>query len=123
MFMSTDKSRHLASQEELVDFILDKESCALPSRFKVYLYTTLSKYKRMIGPCVANDPFLGIQKWSEINFQPLFFQRCSAQSNQVLHCLPSTFAAILQKYHCPMFFKHFYFSGFVFHDMPRYRYA
>ena len=70
MFMSADKGKQLSSEKELVDFLLNKESSSLPSKFKVYLYTTLSKHKRMIGPCVVYDPELGIQKWSEINFQP-----------------------------------------------------
>jgi len=70
MFMSADKGKQLSSEKELVDFLLNKESCSLPPRFKVFLYTTLSKKKRMIGPCVVYDPELGIQRWSEINFQP-----------------------------------------------------
>jgi len=70
MFMSADKSGHLRSQKELVDFILNKEQKNIPSRYKVFLYSTLSSYKRMLGYSVVYAGHLGVQKWSEINFQP-----------------------------------------------------
>jgi hypothetical protein len=70
MFMSADKLGHLKSQKELVHFILDKEKTQLPENFKVFLYSTMSSFKRLIGHSVVYDPKLGIQKWCEINFQP-----------------------------------------------------
>lgn len=70
MFMSADKMGHLRSQNDLVDFILNKECQILPERFKIYLYSTLSSFKRMIGYSLVYDPILGVQNWSEINFQP-----------------------------------------------------
>lgn len=70
MFMSVDKSGHLRTQKDLVEFILDKEAIGIPDKYKLYLYSTLSSKKRMMGFSVVYDPKLGIQKWSEINFQP-----------------------------------------------------
>lgn len=70
MFMSIDKTGHLRSQSDLIDFILKKESIGLPSRYKVFLYSTLSIKRRLIGYCIASTEEQGIQKWSEINFPP-----------------------------------------------------
>lgn len=70
MFMSADKSGYLQSQNDLVKFLLNKESVGIPKKYRIHLYSTLSHKKRMIGYSVAFDPKLGIQKWSEINFQP-----------------------------------------------------
>ena len=39
MFMSADKSGHLKSQKDLVDFLLNKEVVGLPERYGVYLYS------------------------------------------------------------------------------------
>lgn len=70
MFMSADKSGYWLTQTDLVEFLLDKESQRLPERFKIYLYSAMSSFKRMLGwslvYCGAND----IRTWSEINFQP-----------------------------------------------------
>ncbi|RNI27375.1 hypothetical protein EFA69_14645 [Rufibacter immobilis] len=70
MFMSADKGGHLRSQKDLVSFILDRDSKALPERYKVFLYSTLSPIKRMMGYSAVYTPEHGVQKWSEINFQP-----------------------------------------------------
>lgn len=70
MFLSADKSGHLRSQKDLVEFVMDKETVGLPDRYKVYLYSTLSPKKRMMGYSVVYAGELGVQKWSEINFQP-----------------------------------------------------
>ena len=70
MFMSADKSGYLQSQKDLVEFLLNKELVGVPEKYGIYLYFTLSAKKRMMGYSVVNDPSLGIQKWSEINFQP-----------------------------------------------------
>jgi hypothetical protein len=70
MFMSADKSGHLRSQKDLIDFVLNKEVIGLPKKYKIYLYYTLSSKKRMIGYTIIYDPKLEIQKWCEINFQP-----------------------------------------------------
>ena len=70
MFMSADKLGHLRDQKELVEFILNKDVIGLPEKYKVYLYSTLSSNKRMMGYSVVWDPELGVQKWAEINFQP-----------------------------------------------------
>lgn len=70
MFMSADKSGHLCSQKDLVDFLLNKEETNFPSRFKVFIYWTVSLKKRFLGCSIVYDENLGIQKWAEINFQP-----------------------------------------------------
>jgi len=70
MFMSADKSGHLQSQPELVEFILNKEKTKIPEKYGIYLYSTLSTKKRMCGYTVIYKPTLGVQKWAEINFQP-----------------------------------------------------
>jgi len=70
MFMSADKMGYLRSQKDLVKLILRKEEIRLPTRFKIYLYSTLSAKKRMIGYTLVNDENNKIQKWSEINFDP-----------------------------------------------------
>jgi hypothetical protein len=80
MFMSADKSGHLRSQEDLVQFLLNKEAVCMPKKYKVHLYSTLSKYSRLIGYSIVSDPNLGIQKWAEINFKP-FGYLLSEESN------------------------------------------
>lgn len=70
MFMSADKSGHLQSQKDLVEFLLNKKSVGMPEKYGIHLYSTLSPKKRMMGYSVVYDPKLGVQKWSEINFQP-----------------------------------------------------
>jgi hypothetical protein len=70
MFMSADKSGHLRSKGSLVNFILNKESNQFPNDLRIYIYSNASPFKRMIGYSVIYDPILGVQKWSEINFQP-----------------------------------------------------
>lgn len=70
MFMSADHSKHLSSQKELVDFILDKEKVRMPRQYKVYIYSNHSNKKRMMGYQIVFKPTLGVQKWSEINFEP-----------------------------------------------------
>lgn len=70
MFMSADNSGHLRSQENLVEFLLNKESVGIPEKYRIHLYSTLSAKKRMMGYSVVYNPILGVQKWSEINFQP-----------------------------------------------------
>lgn len=70
MFMSADKGGHLASQKDLVNYLLTTRSNHIPSRYKIFMYTTLSSHKRMLGISSSYDPELGIQVWAEINFQP-----------------------------------------------------
>lgn len=95
MFMSADKSGHLQSQKELVDFILNKEAIGMPERYQVYLYATLSPFKRMMGYSIVYDPKLGIQKWSEINFQPFgYFLTEESKPAHEHMCDISTFGSI-----------------------------
>ena len=70
MFMSADKSGCLLNDKELTRFILDKDSQDFPKKYNVYVYSTLSSIKRLMGYSIVYDPNLGICKWSEINFQP-----------------------------------------------------
>ncbi|MES2284681.1 MAG: hypothetical protein V4547_03260 [Bacteroidota bacterium] len=74
MFMSADKSKHLQSQTDLVHFILNRESQNLPTRFKIYMYSTLSPFYRMQGWCIVSEMSSEtISKWAEINFKPFGF--------------------------------------------------
>jgi hypothetical protein len=70
MFMSADKSNHLRTQKELVHFILSKDERSLPLKYRVFLYSNCSHTKRFIGYTIVNAGRIGVQKWSEINFQP-----------------------------------------------------
>ena len=70
MFMSADKGGYLRSQKGLVEFLMNKESVKMPDKYGVYMYSTLSAKKRMLGYSIFCDPKRGVQKWSEINFEP-----------------------------------------------------
>jgi hypothetical protein len=70
MFMAADQSGILLSQKSLTEFILNKEDTNLPDRYRIYLYSTLSRLKRMIGYSCIKDLNMPVMKWSEINFQP-----------------------------------------------------
>lgn len=70
MFMSADKSGHLSSQKELVDFILIKELTEIPKKYKIFLYSNFSLTRRLIGHSIVYLGNQGIHKWSEINFKP-----------------------------------------------------
>lgn len=85
MFMSATKTGELQSNEQLVAFILNKDSTNFPKQFKVFIYSNASSVKRMIGHSVVFDLVLGIQKWSEINFQP--FGYLLAESSVPAHPL------------------------------------
>ena len=95
MFMSADKSGHLQSQKDLVEFLMNKDNVGMPEKYKIYLYSTLSSHKRMIGHSIVYDPKLGIQKWSEINFQP--FGYLLSEDSVAAHehmCDISTFGSV-----------------------------
>jgi hypothetical protein len=70
MFLSIDKTGHLRSNPDLVNFILHKEYTKLPFIYNVYLYSTLSVKSRMLGFCWVAGDTKGMQKWSEISFKP-----------------------------------------------------
>lgn len=70
MFMSIDHSGELRGQKDLVDFIQNKDKQHLPSRFKIYLFSTLSPIKRMMGYAICGRPGEDVKQWSEINFDP-----------------------------------------------------
>jgi len=74
MFMAISPN-WLQSNKELVAFVLDKESNALPAQYKVYMYACISKYKRMMGMQVSWNGGQ-ISKWAEFNFQPFGFLLC-----------------------------------------------
>jgi len=86
MFFCADKSGHLLSQKDLVEFVLTREKRNVPSKYKIFLYSTLSPKKRMIGYSVVYAGIKGIQKWSEINFQPFGYllaeESIAAQNDQ-----------------------------------------
>lgn len=83
MFMSADKSGHLRAQEDLVGFILNKDISGLPSRFRIFLYSTLSTFKRMHGIVFVDLGNRNYQTWAEINFQP--FGYLLAQDSDPAH--------------------------------------
>jgi hypothetical protein len=83
MFMSADKSGHLRSQKDLVEFLMNKESVGMPEKYSVFLYSNLSQKKRMMGYSIVYNPKLGIQKWSEINFHP--FGYLLAEESKAAH--------------------------------------
>ncbi len=72
MFMSADKLGILKSQKDLVDFILTKQKVGIPERYRIFLYSTLSPNKRIIGYTIVSTDS-AIQKWSEISFPPFGF--------------------------------------------------
>jgi len=65
----------LQSNEELVSFVLDKESDSIPENYQVFMYSTISKYKRMMGMQIVHDG-RNINHWAEFNFQPFGFVLC-----------------------------------------------
>lgn len=71
MFMSADKSGALISIDNLKEFVLSKELKKIPKSIDVYMYCTLSPYKKFIGYQLHGSLFNEkIDKLSEINFQP-----------------------------------------------------
>ncbi len=70
MFMVADKSDFLLSDRNLSEYILEKENTALPSRYKVFIYSNYSSRKRMFGIMASMKIGAGIQTWSEISFEP-----------------------------------------------------
>lgn len=70
MFFSANKGVILSADQELVDFVMDKEKTELPEKYRIYLYYTLSKHKRMNGNSTIRTDNGLITNWSEINFQP-----------------------------------------------------
>lgn len=70
MFMSANFGGHLQPDPELTQFVLKKSQRHLPKKYRIYLYSTLSKQKRMMGMQVIRLADGSINKWSEINFQP-----------------------------------------------------
>lgn len=70
MFFSANKGLILGSDQGLVDFVMNKEKTGLSNKYRIYLYYTLSKYKRMNGNFTVRTQSGEIVNWSEINFQP-----------------------------------------------------
>lgn len=70
MFFSANKGVILSTDQELVDFVTNKEKIGLPEKYHIYLYYTLSKHKRMNGNMTVRTESGLIANWSEINFQP-----------------------------------------------------
>lgn len=75
MFMSADKTGHLRSNDQLVNFILNKNKRGLPKEYKIFLYSTHSNNYRMMGYQIVSVGGV-INKWSEINFPPFGFLLC-----------------------------------------------
>ena len=72
MFISANKSLHIHSQTDLRNFILNRKSQDLPPNIKIYMYSTLSPYYRLLGWHMVKE--LGSTYWwAEINFKPFGF--------------------------------------------------
>lgn len=70
MFLTIETGGILRADSKLTGFILGKENNMLPSRYDVYLYSTLSSQSRMMGYSFVGGDTAEMQKWSEINFKP-----------------------------------------------------
>jgi hypothetical protein len=74
MFMAISPG-WLQLNDELVSFILEKESNSLPKNYQIFMYSTFSKYKRMMGMQVVYSKGK-VSNWAEFNFQPFGFLLC-----------------------------------------------
>lgn len=80
MHLSVDKSGSLRGVEGLQNFVLEKSNKNLPKTITVYLYSTLSKIKRMHGYSMVWENGK-TNTWSEINFQPFgYFLAVNSQA-------------------------------------------
>jgi hypothetical protein len=71
MFLSADKTGYLRSIEGLTDFLLIKDNSEFPRSLKIFMYCTLSSYKRFLGySIIGGYPNAEIKRLSEINFEP-----------------------------------------------------
>ncbi len=73
MFLALDRMGYLKSYKDLVEFVLNRNSTQIPKKFNVYMFSTLSSTKRMIGYTFCASPNIGNGGWSEINFPPFGF--------------------------------------------------
>jgi len=69
MFLAIEHMGILKNDKELVNFILDKDNNSLPAKYQIYLYTTISKHKRLYG--IQWNTINGrMNTHSEITFNP-----------------------------------------------------
>lgn len=71
MFLSIDSTKSVLNIPKLQKFIQDKNSQEFPENIRIFMYCTLSPYKRLSGFSIGRfSNFEGTSKLSEINFQP-----------------------------------------------------
>ena len=49
MFMSADKGGHLLADDSLRNYLLQTDNFHIPNKYKVFIYSNLSPFKRMVG--------------------------------------------------------------------------
>lgn len=87
MFLSADSMGAIRNIEGMSDYLLNRESMDFPEKVNIYLYSNASPKKRMLGYCIVSDVGVeGINRWSEINYQPFgyFFTYDSPPPNRYM---------------------------------------
>lgn len=72
MFTTADKAGVFREDMGLRNFILHRNSTALPKKYKIFMYHTLSKHSRQQGYAVVYDSG-NINHWAEVSFKPFGF--------------------------------------------------
>lgn len=70
MFMANEGTNCFQQNEQLQNFVLNKESKILPENFDIYLYSSLSNKKKMLGVSLVGHITGLIIMGAEINFHP-----------------------------------------------------
>lgn len=87
MFLSADSMGVIRDIKGMSEYLLNRESMAFPENVNIYLYSNASPKKRMLGYCIVRDIGIqGINRWSEINYQPFgyFFTYDSPPPNSYM---------------------------------------
>lgn len=70
MLMANEGTNCFQQNQQLKDFVLNKESKILPENFDVYLYCSLSNKKKILGYSMGGNKSGLIMIGAEINFHP-----------------------------------------------------
>lgn len=73
IFLSADHNGSLQADKELIEFILNKEKVGLSKKYKVFIYSSVSKKKRLNGIQTIRTSKGAFVNWSEFNFNPFGF--------------------------------------------------
>jgi hypothetical protein len=87
MFLAADSLGVVRDLPGVSDYILNRESMIFPEKVNIYIYSNSSPIKRMLGYCIVADISVeGVNKWSEINYQPFgyFFTYDSPPANEYM---------------------------------------